>query len=135
MSEVVRGRNWTLGRDVIRAAITSGVSYDHEADDSYAVTVTASDGTDTAEASVTISITDVAEPPAAPAAPTVNAKSGTSDSLDVSWTAPANAGEPAIASYDPQYREGTSGDWTDGPQDVAGTSATVIGLDADTAYQ
>ncbi len=113
----------------------SGVSYDHEAKASYSVTVRASDGTATADATVTINVSDVAEPPAAPAAPTVAAVSGSTTSLTVSWSAPANIGKPAIANYDVQYRQGTSGDFTDGPQNVNGTSATITGLAADTLYQ
>ena len=113
----------------------TGVTYDHEAKASYAVTVTASDGTDTATATVTISVTDVNEPPAAPAAPAVAGVSGSTTSLTVSWTAPANTGKPAIASYDIQYRQGTSGDFTNGPQDVNGTSATITSLVASTLYQ
>ena len=113
----------------------AGVSYDHEAKSSYTVTVTASDGTATADASVTISITDVDEPPSAPATPAVSAVSGSTTRLSVSWAAPANAGKPAIASYDVQYRAGTSGSWSDGPENVAATTATVTGLVADTLYQ
>ena len=113
----------------------SGVSYDFEAKSSYTVTVTASDGTATAVADVTISITDEDEPPDAPATPTVSAVSGSTTSLSVSWTAPANAGKPPIASYDVQYRVGSSGTWTDGPQDVTGTTTTITGLTADTQYE
>ena len=113
----------------------SGVSYDHEAKSSYTVTVTASDGTATADASVTIRVTDVDEPPNAPATPTVSAVSGSTTSLSVSWAAPANAGKPAIANYDVQYRVGSSGAWTDGPQDVTGTTTIITGLATDTAYQ
>ena len=113
----------------------SGVSYDHEAKASYTVTVTASDGTATADASVTIGVTDVDEPPNAPATPTVSAVSGSTTSLSVSWAAPANAGKPAIDNYDVQYRLGSSGAWTDGPQDVTGTITTITSLATDTAYQ
>ena len=113
----------------------TNVSYDFEAKSSYTVTVRASDGTATADASVTIGITDVDEPPSAPATPAVSAVSGSSTSLSVSWAAPANAGKPAIASYDVQYRAGTSGSWSDGPENVAATTATVTGLVADTLYQ
>ena len=46
----------------------SGVTYDHEARSSYSVTVKADDGNaGTATIAVTITVTDVAEPPAAPA--------------------------------------------------------------------
>ena len=113
----------------------TNVSYDFEAKSSYTVTVTASDGTDSAVASVTIGITDVDEPPSAPAMPSISAVSGSSTSLSVSWAAPANAGKPAIDNYDVQYRAGTSGAWTDGPQDVTGTTATITSLATDTAYQ
>ena len=113
----------------------SGVSYDHEAKASYTVTVTASDGTLTTDASVTISVTDVDEPPSAPATPTVSAVSGSTTSLSVSWAAPANAGKPAIDNYDVQYRAGSSGTWIDGSQNVTGTTTTVASLVADTSYQ
>ena len=113
----------------------AGVSYDHEAKASYTVTVTATDGTATADASVTISVTDVDEPPSAPATPAVSAVSGSTTRLTVSWAAPANAGKPAIANYDVQYRLGSSGAWIDGPQDVMTMTATVTGLVADTLYE
>ena len=115
----------------------SGVTYDREAKDSYAVIVKADDGaggTDTVF--VTIVVTDVNEPPLAPAAPTVRATPNTTDSLSVTWSAPSSTGRPAIVNYDLQYREGTTGTWTDGPQNVSGTSATIAGLTADpAAYQ
>ena len=112
------------------------VTYDHEANSSYSVTVKADDnygGADTI--TVTINITDVDEPPAAPAVPTVVAVAGTSDSLSVRWLAPDNAGKPDIDSYDLQYRKGTTGDFTDGPQDQTGKMATITGLDANSAYE
>ena len=112
--------------------------YDFEAQPSYAgtVTVTVDDGTVSVSAAVTISLTDVDEPPLAPAAPTVTATPNATDSLSVSWSAPSNTGRPAIDSYDLQYREGTTGTWTDGPQNVSGTSTTIAGLAADpAAYQ
>ena len=113
----------------------SGVSYDHEAKDSYTVTVTASDGTDTAVATVTISVTDVDEPPDAPSAILVTAVTDSSTSLTVSWTAPANDGKPDIDSYDVQYRVSGATAWTDGPEDVTTTTTTVSGLTADTEYE
>ena len=113
----------------------AGVSYDHEAKASYSVTVTASDGTATTDAGVTIAVTDVNEPPDAPATPVVSAISGSTTSLTVSWDAPANAGRPDIENYDLQYRAGDSGPWSNGPQNVTGTSETITGLTMDTAYQ
>ena len=113
-----------------------GVTYDHEARSSYSVTVKADDGNaGTATIAVTITVTDVAEPPAAPAAPAVTATSASTTSVDVTWTAPANPGKPAISGYDLRYRAGTSGSWTDGPQNRTGASASIASLTAGTSYQ
>ena len=113
----------------------TGVTYDHEAKASYSVTVKADDGTASDTIAVTINITDVDEPPAAPAAPTVTATSGSSTSLDVSWTAPTNTGKPAITGYDLRYREGTSGAWTAGPAGVTGTSTSIGSLTPSTSHE
>ena len=67
----------------------------------YSVTVRVSDGVNADTVAVTINVTDVNEPPAAPAAPTVTSISATE--LTVTWTAPANAGKPDITNYDLQY--------------------------------
>ena len=116
----------------------SGITYDHEATPSYTVTVTATDSSNaTADATVTISVTDVDEPPDAPATPAVNAVSGSTTSLAVSWAAPANAGKPDIDSYDVQYRVTGATAWSDGPQNVTGTTttATITSLAANTPYE
>ena len=114
----------------------SGIAYDHEEKSVYSMIVKADDGNGgTATIFVHIQITDVEEPPSAPAAPTVEAVADTSDSLSVSWTAPDNSGKPDIESYDLQYRKGTTEDWSDGPQDVAETMTTITGLDAGSSYQ
>ena len=92
---------------------------------------------------MTIDVTDVDEPPAAPSAPSVEATAGSATRLEVSWSAPDNAGRPAIASYDLRYCAGsatecdTDGDFTDGPQDVPGTrtTAALTGLTPGTEYQ
>ena len=84
---------------------------------------------------VAITITDVDEPPLRPAAPVVSTDPNSAMSLLVRWTAPDNPGRPPITSYDLQYRRGTSGRWTDGPQDEPGTSTTLAGLDGGTPYQ
>ncbi len=107
---------------------------DADEDNVYAVTVRARDANNnTATQSLTVTVTDVREPPAMPAMPTLD--SATSASLTVSWTAPANAGRPAITSYDLRYRAGATGAFIDGPQDQAGLSATISGLAASTTYQ
>ena len=113
----------------------SGVTYDHETKPSYSVTLKAEDdngGSDTL--AVTITITDVEEPPGRPAAPSVSSVDGNTTSLDVNWTAPSNTG-PDIDDYDLRYREGTSGAWTNGPPNVSGTSTTISGLTESTSYQ
>ena len=113
----------------------TGVTYNHEAKSTHTVIVKADDGnggTDTI--TVTITVTDVDEPPGIPAAPTVSATAGSTTSLNVAWVAPTNTG-PAIASYDLQYREGASGNFTNGPQNVTGTSAAIGSLAADTSYE
>ncbi len=114
----------------------AGEKYDHEARASYSVELIASDGNGgTARLSVTVNVADRDEPPLAPGAPTVAGVSGAEGSLDVSWDAPVNAGRPAIDGYDLRYRELPDGDWTDGPQDLTGTSATISGLTAGTEYE
>lgn len=110
-----------------------GVVYDFEAKSSYSVTVTATDRSN-ATATVTINLTNVAEPPSAPSAPTVRSVEGSTTSLSVSWPAPANTG-PAILSYDLRYRQGASGPWTNGPQNVTVRTAALDSLTADVAYQ
>ncbi|MXY78875.1 MAG: hypothetical protein F4Y94_04105, partial [Chloroflexi bacterium] len=122
---------WTSGQLQTRA----GVTYDHEARERYVVTVTASDGTATASATVMIEIIDLDEPPPAPAAPSVDALAGSDVSLYVNWRAPANPGRPPITGYDLQYRRGTSGSWTDGPQGETSRAATISGLVANSLYQ
>ena len=74
-------------------------------------------------------------PPPPPQQPVSPAVTGVSTmSVTVSWTAPTGDG-PLIRNYDVRYREGSAGEWKDGPQDVRNTSATIEGLDPDTAYE
>ena len=125
----------SFGFDESTRQLKTKAALDHEAKSSYTVTIKASDGTDSDTMTVTINVTDVDEPPAAPGAPGVTATSGSTTSLDVSWTAPANTGKPAITSYDLQYRVGSSGSFTAGPQDVTTTSSAIAGLTAGTTYE
>ena len=53
-------------------------------------------------------------------------------SMVVNWQAPA---EVVVSTYDLRYREGSKGDFIDGPQDIIGTRATILGLDPDTEYE
>ena len=114
----------------------TGVTYNFEAKASYAVTIRAADGNGGSDTvAVTITLTDVAEQPAKPAAPVVTATSGSTTILDVSWTAPGLNGGPAITRYDLRYRKGTTGNFTDGPQNVTGTSAAIGSLTPNTSYE
>ena len=134
------------GTDVAKFGIISGSGqiqtkvgekYNREAQASYSVTVKADDsngGSDTI--AVTINVDNVEEKPVAPAAmPTVTATSGSTTSLDVSWTAPANTGRPAITGYKVEYRAGTSGNWLTHAHTGTGTTATIANLTAATSYQ
>lgn len=102
----------------------------------YLLVVTAKSGTGaremSAEQTITVTIRDENEPPRRPAAPTLSSR--TSTSLTVAWTAADNAGRPNITSYDLQYME-TGGSFRNGPQNQAGTSASITGLDPGTEYQ
>ena len=111
--------------------------YDYETDPSYEVTVRADNANGAwATIDVTINITNnTNEQSLAPTALMVAATIGSTMSLDVSWTAPDNTGRPAITSYDLRYQKVTATAWTDGPQDVTGTSASIMGLDPGTQYR
>ena len=114
----------------------AGEKYDREAKASYSVTVKADDGnggTDTV--AVTISVNNAVEIPLAPGMPAVSATSGVTTSLDVSWSAPANTGRPALSGYKLQYRQGSSGAWTAHAHSGTGTTATIASLTASTAYE
>ena len=120
----------TSGQLQTRAAL------DYETKSSYSVTVSVSDGNGGSDSiSVTITVTDVNEQPGRPAAPSVGATANSDTSLDVSWAAPGLNGGPAITGYNLQYRQGTTGSFTNGPQNVSGTSAMISGLTAGTSYQ
>ena len=57
-----------------------------------------------------------------------------SNSLTVSWSAPDNAGKPAITGYDVQYRETDTFNWTTVRQDAPSTSVIIAGLAPNTFY-
>ena len=119
---------------------------DEEAKGSYSVTVTVDDGEDRQNPIsriVSIGINDLPEPPAAPFPPTV--VSGEDDStsaeedestteLKVVWHPPENSGPRAIDSYAVAFKESTGTTFGTSGVSMAGTSATITGLDADTSY-
>ena len=99
---------------------------DADTDNDYVVVVRAMSGAGarvkTADQTITVTVTDVdGEAPGVPVAPSVSSASVTS--VNVSWTAPTNAG-PAITDYDYQYRvKSPVGDWTE----VTSTTTTALG--------
>ena len=117
--------------------VKSGASLDHEAKSSFSTTVTVSDGRSNGSVthSLMINIADVLEPPAAPGAPTVSATSGSTTSIDVSWTAPSTTGKPSISDYDVQYRVSGEDDWTDAEYDSTAVSTAIGSLLAGTTYE
>ena len=117
-----------------RLRTQSGVTYDHEARDRYAVTIRANDGHGaSAVITVGIEVTDELEPPSAPDAPTVTA--ATRDALTVRWTPPANTG-PDIRDYEGRYGVAGSGTFEGSWERVgADTQETIDGLTGDTAYE
>ena len=127
--------NLITASDVAQLRTKPGVTYNYEVKAAYTVTLKADDGnggTDTV--TVNITLTDVNEPPGTPAAPSVSGTAGSTTSLTVNWSAPTNTG-PDIDSYDLQYRQGTSGSFTNGPQNVNGLTTTIPNLSANTSYQ
>ena len=113
-----------------------GEKYSHEEQSSYSVTVKVEDGNSASDTiAVTLNVMDQDEAPLAPNAPSVSATPGSNNSLDVSWTAPTNTGRPAITNYDLQYQKTTETEWTDGPQNVTGLSASIPNLTGGTSYQ
>ena len=97
---------------------------DDQINNCYLVIVRADDGAGgSAYKDVTISVTNVDEPPSAPGAPRVTATKDTGWSLDVTWNEPRDTGKPPITDYDIQYRKYKSTDpdewqlWPHGTED------------------
>ena len=111
---------------------------DADTGNDYVVVVRATSGTGarvkTADQTITVTVTDMGgEAPGIPAAPSVSSASATS--LNVSWTAPANAG-PAITDYDYRYRVASpQGSWTEvTTTTITALGATIAGLAENTEY-
>ncbi len=69
--------------------------------------------------------------PGQPDAPTLTAGN---TQIEVEWTAPANNGA-AITDYDVEYRQGTSGNYTDWPHTGTTLNTTITGLTNGQSYQ
>ena len=125
---------FALDEDSGQLSTRSGFVPNHEDQADYSVTVTARDDQGgEASIDVTIGVTDLDEPPAAPSAP--SRAGGTSTTLRMTWPAPTNTG-PDIDDYDYRYREQLTGqNWTAVTHTtIASPEVTLEDLDPDTTY-
>ena len=83
---------------------------------------------------VTISVTDVDEPPAAPALTVSPSATEPGTKIGASWTAPDMTGKPALSGYDVQYKLADDSSWTSHSFSGTGTSTTLTGLTAGKSY-
>ena len=74
-------------------------------------------------------------PPAAPGAPSVSGSESDETTLTVEWAPAPNEGNLPIINYDVRYRQGTSGAWTDGPQQTTSLSHELDNLVQGASYQ
>ncbi len=126
------GNDFAINPSTGQLSVAANDSINFEDTPSYTLMVSLTVGTTAmAQAAVTVTVSDVDEPPAAPAAPTV---APAAESLNVSWTAPANSG-PAITRYDVQFRTGVDVFALASPGPGTATSLTITGLTANTAYE
>ena len=133
-----------IGLNTGQITVKSGSIPDYEAKTSYSLTVEVSDRKDKDDnpdtkiddtITVTINVTDVAEPPAAPAITVANNSTTPSTKIDVSWTAPDMTGKPKITDYDVQYRLSGVSTWTSHSFTGTGTSTTLTGLTKGKSYE
>ncbi len=136
--------SFNVGLNTGQITVKSGSIPDYEAKTSYSVTVEVSDRKDTDDnadtkiddtITVTINVTDVAEPPAAPTISVANNSATPTSKIDVSWTAPDMSGKPAISGYNVQYRLSGGSTWTSHSFTGTGTSTTLTGLTEGKSYE
>ena len=108
-----------------------GVAYDHEVRPRYELAVEATAGEQVGSIALTVFVTDVDEPPDAPAPPEV--VSATQTSLTIGWMEPGNTG-PRIDDYDVEYRS-PGGDFQDAGHDGRARTAHLTGLVSQTRYE
>ncbi len=132
----VHADRFSIGAGTGQLLTRDGVAYDHEASDTYSVTVRVSDGKGgRATLAVGIHVTDVDEPPGAP--PEGVAVTPRNNALLVSWNAaPDEAGKPPVSGYEVTHRRGDAGDWQEGMMlnSRADTGVTLAGLTNEQAY-
>ena len=131
--DAVDGANFDI--DASTGQLKTKEALDYEAKTSYSLTVTAGDGTLTDTITVTINVSDVAEPPTvAPGSVSATAAPG---ALDVTWDAPTNsdmAGKPPVNGYDVQYKLSSASGWTPHAHSGTGTNAQITGLTGGATY-
>ena len=116
----------------VQLRVSTTADLDYEVRPSYTVVVSAVDGRGGSDAiTVAIGVTNVAEAPARPDAPSVTGGVG---SLSVSWDAPANTG-PEINGYDVQFRIKDIGEFAEAGHSGTTTTAIITGLQRGKFYQ
>ena len=109
---------------------------DSNRDNRYMVEVTATSGSDirvmSANQSIAVEVTNVNEPPSAPAAPSLY--SGWLTNLKVYFVEPDNSGPP-ITGYNVQYREGSSGSFMNWYHAGTRRGTMITRLNLNTEYQ
>ena len=127
--------SFELETDSAQLKTRTGIDYNFETKEQYELTVTADDGHGgRASADVEITVTDLNEPPAEVARPTVRAS--TLSSLNIDWNAPATTGPP-IYDYDYRYRRDTAGQpWTEVTNtEHTDTEVEIVNLMSQTPYR
>ena len=113
----------------------SHAAYDHERRPQLTVRVKAEDSRGaTALVPLQVMVEDLDEPPAQPNPPSVWSVSGNKTTLSVRWRPPSNTG-PSITGYALRYRESLTVMWSDGPENLTRTTATLTELAEDTEYE
>ncbi len=133
----VHADRFSIGAGTGQLFTRDGIAYDHEARDTYSVTVRTSDGQGgRATIVVGITVTDVDEPPGGPPAGVVVTPRNTA--LTVTWNAaPDEAGKPPVSGYEVAHRRGDAGDWQEGMMlsSRTDTSVTLSDLTNEQPYQ
>ena len=129
----------TFGIDNSGLIIVGGdANLDYEGKASYAITVTAKDSANQeVSIDVTVSISDMDEPPAAP--DSLSAAPAAADghtTLKVEWMAPSMPdGVPEITGYQVGYRAQGETSWTGHPADRQATVVHIDDLSSNTVYE
>ena len=130
-----------------RITVAAGATLNFERANRYTIDVQVRDNKDSggtpdtivdATHRVTITVTDVDEPPGAPTGVTVTGTSKTA--VRVTWTAPDGTGKPATTDYDVRWFKGSAdpgldSQWTEHVHNGTGTGTIIGGLTLDSTYR